>query len=134
MQYIYVGVDEFTESGSIAPLRIDDNESHSLKSSIGARASCDLQAGKVMFRPEMRLSWEHEYLDREYTIDAQFASGAGSVFAVNSSRVGRDGMGFGAGVTVQWTSRVFTYLFYDTQFLRENYSAYFINGGVSIRF
>ncbi len=43
-------------------------------------------------------------------------------------------LGFSAGFTAQWTSRVFTYLFYDTQFLRENYSAHTINGGVSIRF
>ena len=87
-----------------------------------------------MLRPELRLTWEHEYLDSEHAIDSSLASGAGSVFRVHSPSLGRDSLGVSVGVNVLCSSRVSIYAFYDGQFLRENYMAQNVNAGLNIRF
>jgi len=41
-------------------------------------------------RPELRVAWQHEYGDRAYPIDSQFASDAGGLFTVCGLTNGRD--------------------------------------------
>ena len=130
MQYTYVGVDSFTENGSIAPLAVDDNDSQSLRTRLGGRVAYDLKRGNATFRPELRAAWHHEYLDDDRSIDSRFASGAGSIFEVNSPEIGRDALSLSAGVTAEWSSRFSTYLFYDTQLARENYVLHSVSLGL----
>jgi len=134
LQYTYVHIDNFTETGSRAPLAIEDNDSHSLRTRLGGRLAYDLEAGHITLRPEIRAAWHHEFLDRERAIDSRLASGAGSVFQVNSPTIGRDSLALSAGLTVQWSSRLSTYLFYDTQLARENYIVHAVSGGLGWSF
>lgn len=48
--------------------------------------------------------------------------------------LGRDSLGLGAGLSAQCSSRVSAYLFYDGQFLRENYTSHAVSAAVSISF
>jgi uncharacterized protein with beta-barrel porin domain len=44
------------------------------------------------------LGWLHEFLDQSRSIDAQLASGASSVFSVQTADLPRDGLLAGIGV------------------------------------
>jgi outer membrane autotransporter protein len=134
LQYTYVGVDGFTETGSLSPLRISDNESQSLKSYVGGWVGYELPTRAMVFRPQLRLTWDHEYLDSEHAIDSSLASGAGSLFQANSPSLGRDSLGLGVGLSAQCSARVSAYVFYDGQFLRENYTSHAVSAAVNISF
>jgi fibronectin-binding autotransporter adhesin len=133
-QYSYIGLDSFTERGSLAPLRYPDQNEDSVRSTLGGRFSHDVKLGGMTFRPEVRVAWQHEYNDRAYPIDAQFASGAGALFTVHGPRIGRDSALLGAGVALSWNERVSTYLYYDGQFGRSNYDSNNVSGGVRVSF
>ena len=123
LQYTYVGFRGFIESGSLAPLRIDSQSQDSLRTNLGLSAAYTWKAGKIQITPNVRASWQHEYLYSALPIDAQFASGAGSVFTVNGPALGHDSALIDAGLNVQWTSTIGTYFGYNGQIGRGNYDS-----------
>jgi outer membrane autotransporter protein len=134
LRYTYVTVDEFTEKGSAAPMHVEDNDSMSLLSRLGARVAWEIPTGKIFLRPELRLAWQHEFLDTSAAIDSRFASGAGSVFRVNGSEVGRDSLSVGAGFSIQCSKDVLIYAYYNGEYLQNNFQAHTVNGGFAISF
>ena len=133
-QYTDVELDEFSEEGSLAPLRFPEQSQDSKRSALGFKIAHDSKlSGGVIVRCEARGAWQHEFSDNAYPIDSQFASGAGSVFTVHGPRTGEDSALVGAGVAVQWNARASTYLSYDGQF-RDNYDSHNVSGGVRISF
>jgi outer membrane autotransporter protein len=90
--------------------------------------------GNVIVRPEAQLAWQHEYGARSYSIDSALASGAGSLFSVSDTPVGRDSLLFGAGVAVVWNPRTSTYLYYDADLLKKEYNSQSVSGGLRMNF
>jgi len=133
-QYTYVGLDGFTETGSLAPLRYGDQSINSIRSALGVKASYDWKIGGILIRPEIRTSWQHEYGDSTYSIVAGFANESGNNFTVNGPRIGRDSLLIGAGVAVLWNDRISTYVYYDGEVARTNYDSQSVSGGVRITF
>jgi outer membrane autotransporter protein len=134
-QYTNVDIDNFTENGSLAPLHFPDQNEDSIRTTVGFRAAYDWKAGRgVIVRPELRAAWQHEYGDRAYPIDSQFASGPGSLFTVHGPRIGRDSALVSAGAAIEWNDRVSTYVYYDGQLARQNYDSHNVNGGIRINF
>jgi outer membrane autotransporter protein len=133
-QYTYVSFDGFTESGSLAPLKLNDQHVDSIRSAFGLKASYDWKVGHVLVRPELRAAWQHEYGDSAYSIVANFANGAGSSFTVNGPKIGRDSLLLGAGVAVLWSDRISTYVYYDGEVGRTNYDSHNVSAGVRITF
>jgi uncharacterized protein with beta-barrel porin domain len=133
-QYTYVGLDGFTETGSLAPLRYGDQSISSIRSALGVKASYDWKIGGILIRPEIRTSWQHEYGDSTYSIVAGFANESGNNFTVNGPRIGRDSLLIGAGVAVLWNDRISTYVYYDGEVARTNYDSQSVSGGVRITF
>src|SRR5207302_8148152 len=76
LQYIAIGTDRFTETGSLSPLTVEHNNDNSFRSLLGARVTCAFPLGSVIVRPQLQLGWQHEFLDTEHAIDSRFASGA----------------------------------------------------------
>jgi outer membrane autotransporter protein len=134
LQYTNVNVNDFTETGSLAPLHFPDQSEDSIRSSSGLRLAYDASFGRTIFRPEIRAAWEHEYGDQAYPIDARFASGAGGIFTVHGPSIGRDSALVDAGFTVLWNNRVSTYLFYDGNLGRSNYDNNAVSGGLRVSF
>ena len=135
VQYTYVNIDGFTETGSLAPLEIQDQAEDSVRGTLGLRAAYDWKAGNgIIIRPEVRAAWQHEYDERGYPIDARFASGAGDVFTVRGPDIGRNSALVGGGVAVQWNNRISTYVYYDGVLGRENYESHNISGGLRVSF
>jgi autotransporter-associated beta strand protein len=133
-QFSYIGLDGFTETGSLAPLKFPDQNTESERTAFGGKASYDWKVGHVTVIPQVSAAWQHEYGDTEYSVAANFASGAGSSFTVRGPHIGRDSLLLGAGATVIWNDRVSTYLYYDGEVARTNYESHNVSGGVRISF
>jgi outer membrane autotransporter protein len=133
-QYTYVSFDGFTESGSLAPLKFNDQHVDSIRTAFGMKASYDWKVGSVLVRPELRVGWQHEYGTSAYSIAASFANGAGSSFTVSSPKIGRDSLLLGAGFAVLWSDRISTYIYYDGELGRTNYQSNNVSAGVRVTF
>jgi outer membrane autotransporter protein len=133
-QYTYVSFDGFTESGSLAPLKINDQHVDSIRTAFGMKASYDWKIGNVLIRPELRAAWQHEYGNSSYSIVASFANGAGSSFTVSSPKIGRDSLLLGAGFAVLWSDRISTYIYYDGELGRTNYQSNNVSAGIRVTF
>ncbi len=133
-QFNYIGLNGFTETGSLAPLTFPDQNKESERSAFGAKASYDWKIGHVTVIPQINAAWQHEYGSTAYSVVANFASGAGKSFTVVGPDIGRDSLLIGAGATVIWNDRVSTYLYYDGEVARTNYQSHNVSGGVRISF
>jgi outer membrane autotransporter protein len=133
-QYTYVGLNSFTEKGSLAPLKFADQSVDSIRTALGIKTSYDLKIGGVLIKPEIRASWQHEYDDSAYSIVASFANGAGNSFTVVGPKIGRDSFLIGAGVAVLWNDRISTYVYYDGELARTNYDSQSVTAGMRITF
>ena len=136
VQYTNVSVNSFRERGSLAPLNIGSQSGDSLRSSLGFKASYDIHpvASGVVIRPEIRAAWQHEFGDSSFALDSRFANGAGNTFTVRGPQIGDDSLLVGAGVAVLWNERTSTYVYYDGELLRSNYSSNNVSGGVRMSF
>jgi len=134
VQYTNVSIDEFTETGSLAPLEIQDQDENSFRATTGVHASYDIKAGHFLFRPEVRAAYQHEYCDSAYQVDSRLASGAGDVFRVRGPNIGRDAALVGTGMSMQWNNRLSTYVYYDGVLGRNNYDNNAVSGGFRIGF
>ena len=136
VQYTNVSVDSFRESGSLAPLKIASHSGESLRTALGMKASYDFHplASGVIIRPEVRAAWQHEFGDSSFALDSRFASGAGNTFTVHGPEIGDDSLLVGAGVAVLWNERTSTYVYYDGELARTNYSSHNVSGGVRLSF
>ena len=94
----------------------------------------DWKVGNVIVRPEGQLAWQHEFGDRSYSIDSALASGAGDMFSVADTEIGRDSLLFSAGVAVLWNTRTSTYIYYDTDLLKKEYNSQSVTGGLRMNF
>jgi YVTN family beta-propeller protein/autotransporter-associated beta strand protein len=134
LEYTYVGISGYNESGSLAPLRIVSQNQDSLRSNVGLSALYTWKAGSVQLRPSLRASWQHEYFYSALPIEARFASGAGSVFTVHGPAEGHDSALIDAGLDVQWTPTIGTYFGYDGQVGRTNYDSHAVLCSVHLDF
>lgn len=133
-QYTYVSFDGFTESGSLAPLKFNDQNVDSFRTAFGMKASYDWKIGNILIRPELRAAWQHEYGNSAYSIVASFANGAGNSFTVSSPKIGRDSLLLGAGFAVLWSDRISTYIYYDGELGRTNYQSNNVSAGIRVTF
>jgi autotransporter-associated beta strand protein len=133
-QYSYVGLNSFSETGSLAPLTFPDQNTESERTAFGAKASYEFKVGQITVLPQVNAAWQHEFGDTAYSVVAGFATGAGNNFTVSGPDIGRDSLLVGAGATVIWNERVSTYVFYDGEFARTNYISNNVSAGVRIAF
>jgi outer membrane autotransporter protein len=132
--YTYIGINGFTERDSLAPLDIHGGDGESLRTAFGAKASYDWKVGGILIKPELRVAWQHEYGDRTYTLDSNFANGGGGTFTVSGPRTGRDSLLVGAGFAIQCSERCSTYFYYDGELARTNYESHAVTGGFRFAF
>jgi uncharacterized protein with beta-barrel porin domain len=118
LAYSQLHRESFKESGADSlDLDVDDETTESLYSTVGARAAWDLQWRQARIRPELRLGWAHQFLDRNGEITANFmatprAAGYQS-FEVRGVEAGRDSLVIGAGVTADVGKNAQVFLSYD---------------------
>jgi len=133
-QYTYLGIDNFDERGTLAPLNIRSQSGESLRTALGFKASYDWKVGGVLIKPELRAAWQHEYGDASFDVEAGFRDASNSGFTVRGPEVGRDSLLLGAGFAILWNERTSTYVYYDGDIARTNYESHSVSGGVRFSF
>lgn len=133
LQYADVGINAFQEGRSLGALEILEQDASAFRSALEIKVSYDWKASGLIVRPDLRVGWQHEYADRSYPIEARFGSGTGNAFTVRGPAIDRDKAVLGAGLTLQWSSRVATHLYYQGQ-LGQNHQSHSAGGGVSLSF
>ena len=133
-QYTLVGFGDYTESGSLAPLAFPSQNAESFRTAFGMKASYDWKLGPIHLIPEVRLAWQHEFGDTDYSLVSSFASGAGNSFTVNGPEIGRDSLLLSAGFAIRWNDRISTYAYYDGELFRTNYLSNNVSAGFRVTF
>jgi outer membrane autotransporter protein len=134
LQYTDVGIDDFSEKGSLAALAIHSDSAESLRSDVGFRVFYQCQIGKIILEPSLKVAWEHEYKYSALPITAGFAGIPGPSSTFFGPSEGHDSAIVNAGVSVQVTPAISTYVNYDGQLGRGNYDSNAVTGGVRISF
>jgi autotransporter-associated beta strand protein len=133
-QYTYLGIRDFSESGSLAPLSFPSQHQDSLRTAFGMKASYDWKIGGVIVKPELRAAWQHEYGDASYALESSLEGAGGPLFTVNGPKIGRDSLLLGAGFAVMLNERTSTYVYYDGELARTRFDSQNVSGGIRISF
>lgn len=131
LRYDYVGRKSFSETGAgDLGLRLGDESLQALRSGLGVRAATLVNVGEMALEPEVRLRWDHDFLDR--AADSQ-GSLAGRAFTVSSAEVGRDALVLGAGLTARLGAQLDGFVSYDAA-LRDGGQSHTATAGLRYRF
>jgi len=134
-QYTNVHMNGFNETGPFAPLSVGSRTAESSRTSFGVRAYYDAKlSGGIVFRPEARFAWQHEFGDSSYSITSRFVTLGGNPFTVSGPVVGRDSLLISAGFSILWTPSFATYVYYDGEVGRSNFDSHNISGGFRLQF
>lgn len=103
LDYINLDMDGYTESGSDAPLTINDDRSESFYSTLSLRLDYSTEYRGIALLPYAHAGWRHEYLDDSNSVTARFASSPVGSFKAEGASVDRDSLvgGFGLGAQLQ---------------------------------
>ena len=127
-------MDAFRETGAFAPLNVGGKSFDSSRTALGIRAIYDGHIGRVGFRPEVRLAWQHEFGASAYSITSNFATLGGNPFTVTGPVTGRDSLLASAGFMILWNDRFGTYVYYDGNIGGQNYESHNVSGGFRLQF
>lgn len=135
-QYTYLGIAPFTEGGAQSlNLRVGSQSLNSLRSTLGGRVAATWKLSEsIHIIPEVRMLWQHEFLNNARTIGASLDGGSGPGFDYVTSAPGRDSVFAGAGVSAQLGERWNTYFFYNADFGRNDFVVHTISAGLGLKF
>jgi outer membrane autotransporter protein len=135
-QYTYVGVGGFTESGAESlDLALGQQNANSLRSTLGGRIAYTWNLNqKIALIPEVRMFWQHEFLNNARNIGASLDGGNGPSFDYETTDPYSNSVFAGAGVTAQFGERWNASLFYNVNFGSQTYQNNIISAGLNFSF
>jgi len=134
LQYTHLTVDGFNETGSVADLSVNDDQSDSLRSRVGGRISYAFSHFGMSFTPHLDASWQHEFMDQSRGITSQFEEiGAGS-FSVRTENASRDSALANVGFDAKINRTVTVFADYTVQAGQDNYFGQSVQAGLKIGF
>jgi len=83
--------------------------------------------------PEVRIGWNHEFLDAAQTISGSLLGAQGSAFSATGINFGRDSAAIGAGVSADLSQDAKVFLDYDGK-LSARQQEHALSGGMRMRF
>jgi len=134
LQYTNVHINGFNESGSDFPLQIHSDSEESLRTDLGFRASFLWAVGHIYVVPFLYTAWEHEFKYSALPITASLGAVPGATATLFGPAEGHDSAVISTGVRVNWTPTISTFVSYDGQLGRPNYTSNAVSGGVSLSF
>jgi outer membrane autotransporter protein len=84
--------------------------------------------------PSVTAAWEHEYKYSALLVTVSAPLFGAATETLFGPREGHDSAIINAGVGVQWTPRISTYVGYQGQLGRDRYDSNAVTGGVSFSF
>lgn len=135
-QYTYTGLGGFTETGADSlDLAVGQQNANSIRTNLGGRIAYTWQAASnVTIIPEVRMFWQHEYLNGPRNIASALDGGAGPSFGYETAAPGRDSVFAGAGASANFGPNWNAYFYYNADFGRQDYVGQMISGGLNWKF
>jgi outer membrane autotransporter protein len=135
-QYTYAGIGTFTESGAESlDLSLGQQNANSLRTTLGGRIAYTWNLNqKISLIPEVRMFWQHEFLNNPRNISASLDGGNGAAFDFETSDPYRDSVFAGAGITAQFGERWNASLFYNINFGSQTYQSNMVSAGLNFSF
>jgi len=130
LSWLHGDIDGYRETGGgNAGLNIGGQDFDSLVSQLGWQASYVAQTGFGTIIPQLRASWDHEYLNGSQNVSASlqqspFANGNSFTATGRTSAPGRDWLNLGAGVSAQIGERFTVTADFTTHLFQERTTAY----------
>ena len=135
VQYVHLTVNGYSESGTDANLRVENDQSDSLRSRLGGAVKYDFKGwGAVMFSPHLNVSWEHEFMDQSRGITSAFTNFNGGSFVVRTQDASDDFALVDAGLDAKLSSTVTLFGDYMVQAGQSNYFGQSVQAGVKVNF
>ena len=94
---------------------------------------CAAIASTGTFIPELRLGWNHEFLDASQKITASLSGVPGSSFSAAGIAFGRDAALVGAGMSLELSPDAKVFVDYDGR-LGSRLQEHSVSGGLRVRF
>ena len=136
--YTYVEFDGYDESGgSIAPLHFPDQNQDAERGAVGLKVAYDMTKGNIIFRPEVRAAFQHEFNNTDYAIDFSFKDIMDDhICSVFGPSTGRDSALIDAGFSLILGKchNVSAFAFYSGNIGRDNDTRNGVNGGLRLSF
>jgi len=134
LQYIRLDEESFEERGAGAiNLRVDDRQTDSLVSELGARLVRLFKGKYGSFTTEVNLGWSHDFDVDDHVVSASFAGSPGTSFSIDGQDVERNGLVLGAGLTFIHKSGFSTSFRYKGEF-RGGYKSNGVMGEIRYSF
>jgi outer membrane autotransporter protein len=135
-QYTYAGIGSFTESGAESlDLSLGQQNANSLRSTLGGRIAYTWNLNqKIALIPEVRMFWQHEFLNNPRNINASLDGGSGAAFDFETTDPYRNSVFAGAGVTAQFGKNLSGSVFYNINFGSQTYQSNMVSAGLSLAF
>lgn len=135
-QYTRLEMDGATETGAgVLNLAVDDTTGESFRTYLGGRMAYTIKASdRVAIIPELRVFWQHEFLQDDENIHAALNGGSGPGFNFQTSNDDEDAVFVGAGVGLQVGSRFYMNAYYNADFGRGDDGNHTVSVSANIRF
>jgi outer membrane autotransporter protein len=135
-QYTYAGIGSFTETGAESlDLSLAQQNANSLRSTLGGRIAYTWNLNQtIAFIPEVRMFWQHEFLNNARNIGASLDGGNGAGFDFETTDPYRDSVFAGAGVTAQFGKNLSGSVFYNVNFGSQTYQSNMVSVGLNVSF
>ena len=132
VDYAYLKTDDFTEKGSSAALKVENDSYQSIQTPLEITALFNMGTQNVLFTPELKARWAHEFGDTEASNKSQFI-GYTPWMKAKGIDIGRDVFTFGAAATLTLGGQNHISFSYDYDF-GSNFDAHTFNLGYTYAF
>lgn len=134
LDYVAARSDSFNETGGFGALAENAADSNSFATTLGVRVTSRMSVGAYgSVVPELRIGWNHEFLDTSQTIGGSLLGVPGSAFSSTGIDFGRDSALIGAGISADLNPNAKVFLDYDGK-LSAKLQEHSVSGGMRMRF
>jgi subtilase-type serine protease len=134
LQYSFLDLGSYTETGGISALSYRSQDYQSVKGGFGARLTgrlCECESGFRM-DGQVRARWLHEFGDNQSQVDTAFASNPATVFTIHDAEIARDSAVLGVGVSAKITRQLRASADYDA-LLNTDETVQLVSAGLEYR-
>ncbi|NLH41725.1 MAG: autotransporter outer membrane beta-barrel domain-containing protein, partial [Planctomycetes bacterium] len=117
LQYTYLTLDSYTETGGASALTFDEQTQESIRGSLGARLTQRIAESTGDFYADLQVRgrWVHEFGDDRSSVESAFVSDPTVVFTVRDGKTSRDSAILGTGLSAQLNEHAKVYVDYDAR-------------------
>jgi outer membrane autotransporter protein len=134
LDYVHATLSGFSETGGFGALSVNSADGNSFQTTLGVRLTSRIAlASYGTLIPEVRLGWNHEFLDASQTITASLVGVPGSGFSATGIAFGRDAALVGAGFSLELSPDAKVFVDYDGR-LASRLQEHAVSGGLKVRF